>query len=499
MCERGYYSDLQWLYRFIEKRDPVIRAVVQRRSSAISKLDWTIRYNEGVEEDASRKAIADQQLELLKEAYEAVDNLPDAIKWMCSAEFRGFAHLEKHYFNNLPSEGVNHLEPVPQWYWARKFPDARWRYNETAQSTNTGVEIDEANFIIREVEAPANEINLICFLRKNLSQKDWDGFIETYGIPPVFINLPEHSRINDKDAYQEVAEKLISDGRGVLPYGSEITTVKDGERGTNPFRDHLSYADESIVLAGTSGKLTVLNDPTGLGSGQSEVHADTFRDLAIAEGNEISAIFNKQFGDPIIMEAYPDQEILVHFALNVNEEPETSKYIEDVCKLKTAGYETNPEEVSRKTGMDVTLPEPPPQLAADGSEIPVAPGANEPAATEDADNRRTAVLAKLKRRGVWDNRSRHTPKSTPLPSKQQSAEGAVAFFQAMASDFSYVRNRLNNILKIQDPDMRRDKIQALINDLPGILKDMNKDPHSAIAMQRILEKSFMRGAIAEKV
>ena len=36
--ERGNYARLQWLYRFVEKRNPTLRAVLQRRMAALTRL-----------------------------------------------------------------------------------------------------------------------------------------------------------------------------------------------------------------------------------------------------------------------------------------------------------------------------------------------------------------------------------------------------------------------------------------------------------------------------
>src|SRR5476649_2992502 len=41
--ERGNYARLQWLYRFVEKRNSTLRAVLQRRQAAMTRLDWDIR------------------------------------------------------------------------------------------------------------------------------------------------------------------------------------------------------------------------------------------------------------------------------------------------------------------------------------------------------------------------------------------------------------------------------------------------------------------------
>ena len=41
--ERGQYADLQWFYYFMERTDPMVFAVTERRRSALLDSDWDIR------------------------------------------------------------------------------------------------------------------------------------------------------------------------------------------------------------------------------------------------------------------------------------------------------------------------------------------------------------------------------------------------------------------------------------------------------------------------
>ena len=40
--QRGEYAELQWTYEFIEQSDPDLIALVERRLSAMSELDWNV-------------------------------------------------------------------------------------------------------------------------------------------------------------------------------------------------------------------------------------------------------------------------------------------------------------------------------------------------------------------------------------------------------------------------------------------------------------------------
>ncbi len=120
--------------------------------------------------------------------------------------------------------------------------------------------MDPKRFIVRETYAPIDEIAVIAHVRQSLSQKDWDAFVETYGLPPLFIELPPDIPAEREAEYQVQAEAIMGDARGTVPNGTKIHTVDSGARGQNPFAEHLRYQDELIVLAGTSGKLTTLTE-----------------------------------------------------------------------------------------------------------------------------------------------------------------------------------------------------------------------------------------------
>ena len=128
-AERGNYARLQWLYRFVEKRNPTLRAVLQRRQASLTRLDWDIRLRETGAAQSPR-SLAARQAAVLREAYEQIGNLREAVTFLALAEFRGYAHLERRY----DSRGRTiRLEPVPQWFWARLGPDAPWQYNAEAR------------------------------------------------------------------------------------------------------------------------------------------------------------------------------------------------------------------------------------------------------------------------------------------------------------------------------------------------------------------------------
>lgn len=351
--QRGDLSHLQWLYHFIEKRDATLRGAKRRILSSLMKLDWDIK----VRADLSKtdEAAAAKQQAALKESYHRLKGFRAALKHQALAEFRGFSHIEKHFAANGE---VIALEPVPQWHWCKDGYYGEWQFQADAlRGGVSGMPIKPENFIIREVEDPINEIALIAFTRKGLSAKDFDSFIARYGIPFVFWILSDAmaaalatdpSKLNE---WMQIMRGIGADGEGILPGGTlETLDSSAGGKDQNPFLQHLGYQDEQIVMAATSGKLTMLNDATGLGSGNADAHQDTFDDIAQGLAKEISENFHEQFDVPELARLFPGQEPLVYFELAAKDSEDVGKLVDNVKKLDESGWEIEGAQLSEKTG-----------------------------------------------------------------------------------------------------------------------------------------------------
>jgi phage gp29-like protein len=365
--ERGNYARLQWLYRFVEKRNPTLRAVLQRRQAALTRLDWDIRINSATTTATASRTLAARQSAVLREAYEQIGNLREAVTFLALAEFRGYAHLERH----IDSRGRTvRLEPVAQWFWARVGPEAPWQYNAQARPglpMPSDPVLNPARFIFRETDSPIDEIAVIAHVRQSLSQKDWDGFVETYGLPPLFLELPPDIPAEREAEYQAQAEAIIGDARGTVPHGTQIHTVDSGARGQNPFAEHLRYQDEMIVLAATGGKLTTLTE-SGSGTLAGSAHQRAFDDITEAEASLISEVFQQQFDRPLLARHFPGEPQLAYFELSATRSLDPGDVIDQALKLARAGYEIDPGELSEKTGYRLKL-----------RNYPIAPLAKAPA------------------------------------------------------------------------------------------------------------------------
>jgi phage gp29-like protein len=455
--ERGEYADLQWLYRFVEKRHPILMALLARYDGGLLKLDWQIKIRDKKKwPEGATQAMAERQAKALREAYESIDNLKEALQFLILAEFRGFAHLEIY----RQDDQVVHLEPIPQWHWVRNGINGEWEYNEEARSgTRRGQVLTPEvweNLMVREVQRPVNEIGLINYVFRNMGRKDWAGFVETYGIPPIFLIMPPNVPADKEAEYQSTAEQIIADSRGALPNGSDVKTVDAASRGTNPFKEFKDDLDTELVIAGTGGKLTMLTE-SGSGTLAGGAHQDAWDDIVMGKASMLSEFMQKEFDGPEVFEKkFPTEPVLAYFELCAYEELDPSEVVEDVAKLSGAGYEVVPSQVQEKTGYQVTLKEKPEAADDDDDdgEVPI---------------RNRATRAKF----------------------EKAARRVVA--TAVAEDLQPLRKRIEAILQINDAEVFANRVKALLAEMDGIAKDVTADPATAKALADLQSAAVLNG------
>ncbi len=359
--QRGDFADLQWLYFFIEQNDATLFALLDRRISALLSLDWNVKI---VDEDeygeSFNQKLADDQRDFLRESYDRIDNLYEAIEHLELASFRSFAHVQKH----RNSDGmVKHLEPLDQWNWAREGMYGAWYWNPDATHSLSGnlpaenklggEKLPESDFIVRVCRRHINRIAMVKYIRKAMGEKDWAAFVEVYGIPGWVITMPPNIPDAKVSEYYAAALKVAAGGSGAIPNGS-TAQASDSPRGVNPFKEFIRQQDEEMVKAGTGGILTMLAE-SGSGTLAGNAHMEAFKLIAAMEAAKISEVLQKQFDKVELERQFPGQPVLAYFELAANEKRAPGEILDDLVKARNAGMQGNPEEVSEKTGYTLTL------------------------------------------------------------------------------------------------------------------------------------------------
>lgn len=558
----GYKADQQWTYAAIERKEPTLRALKDRRLSAMKKLRWIIRVKDTAHDGGKNKPVTpaqqgeiDAQTEILRAVYGRIRNLTQAISFLALATFRGYAHLEKH----VDDEGwLTRLEPVPQWYWAQTYPVRDWLFNVQALNINAGSAIVPEAWVVREVDDPLDEIAIMVFLRKNLSRKAWDIFVETFGVPSLFAQFSKETvRPNDLTAAMDVINRVLSAGRGAMPYGVELVSTSKvvGDGSTHPFRPHLDYANEELVIAGTGGKLTMLSDATGIGAGASPAHEAVFSDIALSEGEDICEVLREQVDRPELNRR-GFAEPLVEFALEVLEPEDKLKNAEILGAISAAGYRTSDEQAGEMLEMEVhsvmnqsfggdIYGEDGPPSDEDGPSVAEggdpgktttdeddasyrppsagnrqyfdAPGSQPPAAPfyeaerlhpDRRDQAQQLDMITRPYTPISYTRSAANPDAPQAMTTYPTSEGQDrylrtmrkalrkyqrAFARGVSKDLEPLRQRIKSILALDNPDEVAEKLSALQSELPSYLAK-GKDSEAAKAIESALRESSRRGA-----
>lgn len=526
--EQGYFADLTWLYRFVEKREYVLSTLVERRQAALGSCRWAVV----AEEETAAKQIENadllaEQIEFLNGRFGAIDNLNAAWRWLGMSTFRGFAHLEMH----TDAAGVvTHLEPVPQWYFGIAHPKNKWCYNPDAQNTNRGQPIDEAFFVVRTNDMPIDEIGSLLFVGRTMSWKDWQLYVSRHGVPNIFLECaPEASAAAaDFRSLASMLEKYVSGGKGVLPPGVTANLFGGGSSAQNtPFPGFMEYADRALVLRGTGGKLTMLSDSTGIGQGATPAHEAVFNELASAEAAEIAELMHEAIGTPALTQEFPGQPHLARFTITRPKSTDLAATASALGALRQAGWIVTREKASEMLGFDVeadmTAPRFDTGAISGGVEMP-AGEAVEATALNGAqvtslqaiiqsvsDGLLPAIAAKEMIRTAFptvpfqqvermvNSASQFTPKVQAQNRAQNAAntepeiddDAIEAVRKAAVADSKAVLMEAIRALKDADDDPA--KLKALLEKLPDFLAQANDGSELEGVFEKLLAEAFAEG------
>lgn len=342
-AERGQHADLQWFYHHMERVDVTIQAAIARRLAFVDALDWEIRTVEGAD-----PLLAQEQADLLRYAYDRIDNLKQATHDLGRALFRGFCLLEK--ISTGYGSLVSRLDTIPQWYWTQDRPSGEWRFNPESKSTDLHGEIvRRSDFVVFE-STPLNRAIGRHFFSKQLAFADWDAALEAGANPSIFIIGPPGVQPDKEPEYIAIAEKIASNGRGYLPNGSDAKVFDPAARSRLPFLERIDYCDKQIVLAATGGLLNMLTE-SGSGTLAGGAHAESLLDLAKSDAARLSEVFQRDLDRDFLSTFFPHQPQAAYFAFDVPQRADFNAIMSAVGNLSWAGFRINQQQLEEKTGL----------------------------------------------------------------------------------------------------------------------------------------------------
>ncbi len=354
-AQRGINADLQWLYGAetgIEATDPDLMVIIERTLAGVADCEWEVAL---IPEDSAGfdKILADEQAAFLRESYAQCDNLDDALEHLVMARFRGYSHLQPWIAADW---SLDHLEPLPQWNMVRNGTRQDWAWNPNANQAGYASMLDENrltpdDYILLVSKRPVNRIGLIKYVRSTTAEKDWDGYVEIYGIPGVFIIMPEKVPEGREEEYAEKAEEAAEAGSGALPHDSDVKTLSEA-RGTQPFQMRLEWLQKQLVLAGTGGLLTMLTE-AGSGTLAGGAHTSAWDQIIRRTARSVSKPLHQQYDRRALAARFPGRPAQAYFNLRARQEKDVGKVVENITKLAAAGFIVPDDQAKKETGYDV--------------------------------------------------------------------------------------------------------------------------------------------------
>lgn len=264
------------------------------------------------------------------------------------SDFRGVAALEV-----CGSPTLQRWEVIEPWCLIRPARRGPWLYNPTATpGAVNGEALDPARVIIAEARA----IDLPCMFllcAKYHSTSGWDAFLDVFGNPSLFLELPPQTTPQMAQEYDAIVRQIIGEGRGTIPSGSKFQTVETGQNSADSLAARAEWCKKAIITLALGGTLTMMSE-SGTGTLAGSAHSDSLSRLITATARRISRAVDTQWAAPILRTAFPGKPILAHFTLRAEEERDTAAAAQLLATLAGAGYTVTEAQAEELLGFPVT-------------------------------------------------------------------------------------------------------------------------------------------------
>lgn len=503
LARSGNFAQLAYLYNEIETASPVFSVCVTRRCSAISELDWQVVRSDQRRYRNADEMLVKEQMECIETAMAQIDNLPEAFEHFALAAFRGFSVCNVwRGADGMPE----HLECLDHWNCCHDKRNDKWLWNPDAASfmnpTLGGAggldEIPSDDMVVvtrkRQIDWPALKI----FLREAVGERDWGRFLETYGLPPVIITMPDLTNEEDQEKYIDAVASVFEGRSGVVPFNSEVNFASES-RGVNPFTEFVDHQMKLFVLLATGGTLTSLSEAQGIGSGASDAQMDVWKQIVRSDVRIVSNAINKQLCEQIIRSTkdFKGKPVLAEFRLDTEPRMTADQILDLAGKAASAGFEMDEREISQICGFTVRK-----KVeggmgfnaeAPSGGSSMASPGLISQAGADDAEETdgdeaqgsRVTLLNAEGKEGRGGEKRAVEGRDEPTRRAKEIGERLV---ESLQNDFKDVADELGRILSLPETE-QAEAARVLLGRIDSLVPD---DPAMAEVIEEQMREAFSR-------
>lgn len=349
-AEQGNLNDQHDLFRDMEEKDGHLFAEMQKRKLAVSLLDWHIE----PPADANRK-----ERVMAQEIEDSIRNIID---------------FDKVIFDILDAIGSGFSCTEIEWnqigkYWTPKQlhfrPQSMFQFlsedlNKILLKTDgyQGEELQPFGWITHKHRSRTGYQSRLGILRvlvwpylyKNYSIRDFQEFLEIYGIPLRVGKYQFGASDDEKMSLLRAVTSIGHNAAGIMPESMKIDFQQAAAGTHQPFELAMQYWDQTISKIILGSTLTTTAGATGLGSNIASIHNEVRHDIRDSDVMQLSNTLTQYLvrAIQVINYSFQDPRRLCRFVID-NEDPEDlEKYANAIPKLIESGMQIPVEWMHQK-------------------------------------------------------------------------------------------------------------------------------------------------------
>jgi hypothetical protein len=460
----GQIREAAILWDAIERRDLVVRGVVGKRKEAVSQLDWEVVAMDDSSEakrhadvlrgfwsgsratDGLRRSVRGGFSQLIEQAMDAIGKgyAVHEILW------RPQASADPETQCRLTAEFVF----TPLWFFESRTGSLRFL---TTDYGYDGVPLEDHGWVVHAANG-LMEATSVAYLYKNLPLRDWLSASEKFGSPGVIARTSSAVDSPEWDAVQEFVNAYASDFGGVISKETEVTLLTP-PTSDGPQKTLVDYMDRRIAALWRGGDLSTLSQ--GGDSNGASLQGDEQEAMLAGDVRRMIEPLNEQV-EPFV--------IAYHFGAGVK----PRAYIRIIIPgADNTDRDLKVDEFLSRQGVPLAI--------ADAAERYGRRVADAGEATLSTPAPAPAIPGGFGRQPQFANDS----------ALQTAATDDIA--RALADALAPVRERLQAIQRMEDPNAQREALLGLRAELPSILRQMRLRPQTAQQFERLFGAAMVNG------
>jgi phage gp29-like protein len=479
----GHLRPLGMLWEEMEDRDWMLKSVIPKRKRDAARCDWQV-----LTEEDSPEAMA--QKEFLEDFYsrltatsileqDQIGGVPLLVRQMMDAVGKRFAVHEIVWKPGADGSLTAHLVNVPIWFCENRTGRLRFL---TADHDWNGVEMPESEWMVT-VGDGLMMASCIAYLAKDLGVKDWLSLSEKFGTPIIDASTDAAQDSPEWKQLVDAVQNFAADGYIVRNRSAQIALIEVNGGGSIPQPPLVDYIDRALAALWRGADLGTKSAGDGSGQGAS-MQGQEMETLRADDCGLISeTLWHRLEAHALRWKFGPEVKPLAYIQISPPLTIDSTKEIAVDQFLLNSGAKLGVSDTMERYNRPV------PDDDEDLLKAPApAPAAAAPAAASDPQDPEP------------EDPEDSSPEDMPeMPAKDAgilanvAAAQAQAIRAAFARDLQPVTDRLNNILRIEDPEIFTRKLVEFRNELPALLRDINADPTAARELELTMSRAMLDG------